>query len=93
MLRTVRCDLAAPTGQDHEALRRLFTDQAVRRYLVGPLSGQEADARADALILTPSENRWSVRLRESEQCIGLVSLDRHHEGEDIEISYQFLPST
>jgi ribosomal-protein-alanine N-acetyltransferase len=93
ILRTVRCDLTAPALQDRETLRQLLTDYAVRQYLGGALSEQDADRRADALALAPSENRWSVRLRENGQCIGLVELARHHDREDIEVSYQFLPTS
>ncbi|MEK1902127.1 MAG: GNAT family N-acetyltransferase [Rhizobium sp.] len=83
----------APTMQDRETLKQLLTDHAVRQYLGGALSELAAERRADAPVFAPAENRWSVRLRESERCIGLVELDRHHDGEDIEISYQFLPSS
>lgn len=93
VLRTIRCDLRTPVLQDWETLRQLLTDHAVRRYLGGALSEQEADRRASALVFAPAENCWSVRLHESGQCIGLIELNRHHDGEDIEISYQFLPSS
>jgi len=34
---------------------------------------------------------WCVRIIENDQFIGLVSLDRYHDGKNIELSYEFLP--
>lgn len=93
MLQTVRCDLVMPAAQDRDALRQMFNDLRVRRYLGGTLSEQDADARADALIAASTANRWSVRLRENGRSIGLIELDRHHDREYTELSYQFLPSS
>src|SRR3954452_17049237 len=35
---------------------------------------------------------WVVREKQTHNFIGLVSLDTHHEGVNLEISYQFLPN-
>jgi ribosomal-protein-alanine N-acetyltransferase len=92
-IQTKRCDLVVPENRDRETLKQMLTDPAVRHYLGGALTGQDADRRADALIAEPAANRWSIRLRENGQCIGLIELGRHHDQEDIEISYQLLPSS
>ncbi|MDY0406771.1 GNAT family N-acetyltransferase [Virgibacillus sp. 179-BFC.A HS] len=34
---------------------------------------------------------WVVREKYTQKFIGLVSLDTHHVGTDLEVSYQFLP--
>ncbi|WP_075635197.1 GNAT family N-acetyltransferase [Rhizobium rhizosphaerae] len=93
MLLSSRCEMRPPIDADGEELIRLWTDPTVRVFLGGSLSKDEAAARVSDLLST-RENVWVVTLigaRAREPVIGLVALHSHHDGEDVEISYSFLP--
>ncbi|MBC2658588.1 MULTISPECIES: GNAT family N-acetyltransferase [unclassified Pseudomonas] len=73
-------------------LVRLYTDPKVRTYLGGPLS-QEAAVKRSILEVDSQREMplWVIRTREAEQFAGIVSFDLHHDGADIEVSYELLP--
>jgi RimJ/RimL family protein N-acetyltransferase len=79
---------------DTSALLRLYTDRQVRHFLGGPVAESVAAQRVQFLIAT---NRplpaWAIRSAHSSPSplLGVVSLDQHHDGKDIEVSYALLP--
>ena len=87
-----RCGHLVPL--DTPALLRLHTDREVRHFLGGPVAESVASQRVQSLI---ANNRplpaWAIRSANSNlsPLLGVVSLDQHHDGRDIEVSYALLP--
>ena len=79
---------------DTPALMRVHTDREVRRFLGGPVAESLARQRVQSLI---ANNRplpaWAIRGANSNlsPLLGVVSLDQHHDGKDVEVSYALLP--
>ena len=73
-------------------MKKLFVNQDVRKYLGGI---REEDSIQEEMndMLNPSDHSfyWVVREKQFDTFIGLVSLDPHHDGSYLEISYQLLP--
>jgi len=73
---------------------RLHTDVEVRRFLGGAVEVPVARLRVQSLVAT---NRplpvWAIRGANSIQSplLGVVSLDRHHDGKDTEVSFALFP--
>jgi ribosomal-protein-alanine N-acetyltransferase len=86
------CALGAIQTADLPLVARLFSDAKVRAFLGGPLSPQQAEQRAAELV-RESAQAWAVREDSvhATALLGVVVLDRHHELEDLELSYLFLP--
>ncbi|OLF53412.1 GNAT family N-acetyltransferase [Pseudomonas chlororaphis] len=77
---------------DASNLVRLYTDPKVRAYLGGPLDLEAAVQRAQLDISAEREIPfWVVRSRLGEHFAGVVSFDTHHDGFDVEVSYELLP--
>ncbi len=93
MLETERCELCLIGRADAADVKGLYQNEEVRKYLGGVREEESMGAVMDEM-LHPEEGAfyWVVREKGTGHFIGLVSLDRHHDGEDLEISYQFLPS-
>lgn len=86
--RLVLRDVAEP---NRNVIRALLCDPKVRRYLGGPVPDDRIDAAVDAYYSMGEDERvWTVQVAGS-TVIGLVSLTPHKDGQDMEISYQFLP--
>jgi [ribosomal protein S5]-alanine N-acetyltransferase len=85
--------LRNPTPFDVSELALLFTDPDVRHYLGGPCDLKEAKASAEDLT---REGRafpaWVVMQPGSWEARGFVSLDVHHDGKDVEVSYALTQS-
>ena len=94
MLITPRCTLRTPTGADMPAMIILKTHPEVRRYLGGPLTLERARAEAARFIKGDHTTAWAVHLRQNITigCVGLVQITPHHDGSDVELSYEFLPA-
>lgn len=70
----------------------LVGNDQTRRYLGGPVRGRKAIQHFRAYLARPAEELiWLVILGQSGQAIGLVEVGLHKDGEDYEVSYQFLP--
>jgi RimJ/RimL family protein N-acetyltransferase len=89
-LETPRLTLRGVVEDDAAFLVALRTDPAVRRYLGGPLTPDEAKALGELTIAHPRGLFVATR-RDNHESIGLVMLHPGHGG--TEISYQFLPSS
>ncbi|MEK8035057.1 GNAT family N-acetyltransferase [Ideonella sp. DXS29W] len=85
------CLLESLRASDVLPVTRLFSEPIVRAFLGGPLSPQLAEQRAAELISHLGQ-AWAVRPAPgSPVLLGVVLLDRHHDLEDLEVSYLFLP--
>lgn len=92
ILETNRCKIIKLQKNDYEDVRELYFDEDVRRFLGGVCSTERFDENFNDMVFSEDGSfYWIVRLRESNKFIGLVSLDKHHEGLDTEVSYQFKP--
>lgn len=90
ILETNRCKIIKLQKNDYENVRELYFDEDVRRFLGGVCSTERFDENFNDMVFSEDGSfYWIVRLKESNEFIGLVSLDKHHEGLDTEISYQF----
>lgn len=75
---------------DRNVIHLLLRDPKVRRYLGGPVSDSRIADAVDAYYFArESERVWAVQITGS-YVIGLVSLTPHKDGQDMELSYQFL---
>lgn len=91
-LETERCLLAKPQSEDSEHLKSLYTNPEVRKYLGGPVAESEIDARVAAVIHSERElPYWVVKRAYDGEFVGSISMDRYHDGTNIEVSYQLLP--
>lgn len=92
MIKTKRCKMSIIQDCDYEKVRELYSDEKVREFLGGIVSDERFVLSFDKMINSgDSSFYWAVRLIENNEFVGLVSLDRHHDGISVEVSYQFLP--
>lgn len=91
-LQTTRCHLTALKKSDLGHMIALRTNEDVRRFLGGPATEETITTRfADMLKPKASTHQWAVRTKKDNAFIGLITLDPHHSGTDLEVSYEFLP--
>ncbi|WP_272495725.1 GNAT family N-acetyltransferase [Bacillus pinisoli] len=93
LLETYRCFINPFEEKDYSDVKKLFTYQEVRRFL-GGIRDEESIQQVLDDMLDPTENSsfyWVVREKQTDNFIGLVSLDPHHDGTYLELSYQLLP--
>ena len=84
--------LRIPRPDDAPALTQLFKEPSIRRYLGGPRNKLQAQTSALELVAVDREfPAWVVEQPGSPNPVGFVSLDRHHEGEDVEVSFVLVP--
>lgn len=91
MLRTNKCILTKAQLQDYEDIKTLYTNTDVRRYLGGPVDEKVFRAGLIARLESGTQLYWIIRHASDNEFIGSVSLDLHHDGINIEISYLLLP--
>ncbi|WP_454190849.1 GNAT family N-acetyltransferase [Paenibacillus sp. Marseille-Q7038] len=96
MLRTKRCSLSEVQDSDYESIRQLWMDEQIRLYLGGAIKEECILRNKFSGLIEKSKKDESfyfvVKLIDTESFIGLVSLDKYHDGENIEISYELLPA-
>lgn len=91
-METERCLLKKVRGSDYSALKALFQNQKTRAFLGGIRNEDEFQEIFAGMVLAHKDAcYWVIREKDSQEFIGLISLDRHHNGINTEISYQFLP--
>jgi ribosomal-protein-alanine N-acetyltransferase len=93
-LETLRCTLSGLEAADEAGFLRLRTDPEVRRYLGGPADEERVRRQFDALVAARAQANaeavaWALRVDGS--FAGLVTLDRHPDGEDHAVSFELLP--
>lgn len=91
IIETQRCLCAPLAESDFTSVAKLYTNQEVRRFL-GGVRGLSREHFA-LLCSVSGSSIWTVSLNETGDFIGMISLGRHHDGEDMEVSYQFLPGS
>lgn len=92
MIETNRCKLNILKDSDYEKIKELYINEDVRKFLGGIVSTESFNSRFSNMLICDEDSfYWVVRLKDNNQAIGLVSLDKHHDGLSTEISYQFIP--
>ena len=92
MIETTRCELTTLQSCDRDLVVRLYTNAEVRRFLGGVIDGQSIRLRFLRMLKPDTETqRWVIRIKNNNSSIGIVSLGKHHNNIDTEISYQLMP--
>ncbi|MEW9503025.1 GNAT family N-acetyltransferase [Jeotgalibacillus marinus] len=92
MIETERCLLYVIQQSNYKDVKELYLNKDVREFLGGTREEEGIQGTFDEMINSNNDSSyWIVRNKKTNEFIGLVSLDPHHIGNDIEISYQFLP--
>jgi ribosomal-protein-alanine N-acetyltransferase len=87
-----RCSLFRLDACDREDVAAIHGNENVRRYLGGPVRGPVFEQKFDHLLSGIDGTHWVIRDRTAGRFMGLVALSRHHDGHDVELSYQLLPA-
>lgn len=91
MLRTDRCAISKITQTDYEDVKKLYFDQGVRKYLGGVVNEERFICIFKEMLNVVEDSIYLVvRNNINGEFIGLVSLDKHHDGVNTEVSYQFI---
>jgi ribosomal-protein-alanine N-acetyltransferase len=88
---TDRCIMTSICEADFEEIVPLFTNKDVRRFLGGPLPSEWAFNKLNEALNKAEDIRFTVRLKNTNICIGLIFIAPHHNPSDMEISYMFFP--
>ena len=89
---TERCLIENIDERDRAVLEKLFTNQDTRQYLGGIVKEENLEDKIDNLIENSINGSClKVSLKGTDEFIGLLYLDLHHNGIDKELSYEFLP--
>ena len=94
MIETARCELTTLKDCDRNLVVKLYTDVKVRHFLGGVIDRKTIRYKFLKMLEFNLENYyWIIRAKNSSSLseIGIVSLTRHHNNIDVEISYQLLP--
>lgn len=68
----------------------MYAQPSVREYLGGSLNQEQALARAKAYLDDADDCSWII-YNSLNQPIGLISIGKHHDSDNMEISYQLHP--
>ncbi|MDP4553486.1 GNAT family N-acetyltransferase [Alkalihalobacillus macyae] len=93
MIETNRCFLLKLQADDYEDVKLLYVNGEVRKYLGGPQEEESIKASFKEVNKTTADSlNLIAREKKTNNFIGLVSLDAHHDGISTEVSYQLLPT-
>ncbi len=91
MFETQRCFIHNLSESDYTDVRKLYLHHAVRKFLGGTLDQHAIRPVFDDMLHAGDDAfYWVVREKQTGGFLGLISLDPHHEGVCLELSYQFL---
>ncbi|MBM7702785.1 GNAT family N-acetyltransferase [Metabacillus iocasae] len=94
MLQTERCVVTPIQVEDYELAKALYTSEQVRAYLGGVVAEEVIEQLFPQIVAKANDGYIQViRVKETNEAIGIISLDTHHDGKSTEVSYQFLPSS
>ena len=96
MIQTTRCELTILQNNDWELITKLYTNAQVRYFLGGVVNLQDISLKFSNMLESDEKSKsWVIRVKENSLLdkIGIVSLSRHHNNIDTEVSYQLLPES
>lgn len=89
---TERLHLREILTSDVSFIGELISHDEVRRFLGGPVPTVQREAAiSDYLSFAEGKLVWLVETRGVRHRLGLISISRHTDGEDYELSYQLHP--
>ena len=92
MIETTRCELTTLQSCDLDLVIKLYTNAEVRRFLGGVVNRDSIRLRFLKMLESNIETQyWVIRVKDNNFSIGIVSLGKHHNNIDTEISYQLIP--
>lgn len=92
-METNRCLLSIVKQSDFRDIKNLFQNQKVRKYLGGVRTEASINKLFEDMLSNVDDSKyWTIRILDSNEFVGLVSLDTHHNNKDLEVSYQLLPN-
>ncbi|GGG72523.1 GNAT family N-acetyltransferase [Paenibacillus radicis (ex Gao et al. 2016)] len=93
-METDRCIMVKLQQSDYEAIKKIYTNEKVRAYLGGAIPEDYTLNKFQDILERSNKDSfyWTVRTISNDEFMGLVSLDKHSEGVNIEVSYEFLPN-
>lgn len=91
MIFSDKCIIRNVYKSDYEHIKKIYSDKQTRKYLGGTYSDKNIE-KIFKNILTSKEHYFLVFDKKNNEFIGLVSFTKHHNDEDIELSYQFIPT-
>lgn len=92
-MKTNRCIIESLKQDDYDDVKLLYLDNKVREFLGGAISDERYNSSFKEMINNNEDSLyWVIRLKNTNDFIGLVSIDTHHDEVSKELSYQFLPS-
>lgn len=91
-METKRCIIQVLKQDDYEDVKKVYFDSRVRQFLGGVVSIERYNASFNEMINATDDSFYLVvRLKNTNDFIGLISIDEHHDGVYKELSYQFVP--
>ena len=89
---TERCPLSPLSTIHLDHIFKLYRDPDVQQYLGGLLNDQSAFKKRFHEILHDEDAiNWAVILRNRDDFIGMITIDLHHDKQDYEVGFKFLP--
>ncbi len=93
LFETERCFMNTFQQSDYMDVKKLYVNQEVRKFLGGTRQENSIELVLNDMLNSGTDSMyWVVREKHTDDFIGLVSLDPHHDGDYLEISYQLLPN-
>jgi [ribosomal protein S5]-alanine N-acetyltransferase len=88
LFETERCLINTLQKSDFVDVKKLYVNHDVRKFLGGIRDEDSIRVVLDEMLDSKDDSfYWVVREKHTDNFIGLVSLDPHHEGINLEISY------
>lgn len=92
MFETERCIISTLRKADFSDVKKLNINEDVRKYLGGIRQAASIeDVLVEMLHSGDDSFYWVIRKKHTDNFMGMVSLDPHHDGVYYEVSYQLLP--
>lgn len=89
---TSRCIIENLKQDDYDDVKLLYFNDKVREFLGGIISDERYNGIFKEMISNKEDSLYLiVRLKYTNDFVGLVSIDTHHDGVSKELSYQILP--
>lgn len=74
---------------DRKSLVKLYTDNDTRKYLGGSILLSDAQKKVNNILKSDS-SIFKVCLKENNEFIGLIYIEKYYDNKSTEISYEFL---
>lgn len=92
MIHTNRCRISNIKDNDYEDVRKLYFNKKVREFLGGIVDKEKYDDNFKNMMdANDNSLYWVIRHIDTNEFVGLVSIDKHHDDLNTELSYQFIP--